>query len=232
MLPHDFTHFDSLPAVPMQTCPRGVPSQPAASSTFPPPHPPSTLTRTPHIPKLGLPAQIAGLSIKSGNGVLLKCGREAVNSCKAIVDAIKDGLKMSKASPGTCALPHMQPHISHRKAQDYFTGKHALVHVRCRSLTPPHFPSDCVALLTSREETAELMKMKSYVDLIIPRGSNEFVQYVMQVINPFEIITPKRRSGPTFWRKMALPETRDSMHKVPQGMSLGHADVHVPLILY
>ena len=38
---------------------------------------------------------------------------------------------------------------------------------------------DCVALLTSREETAELMKMKSYVDLIIPRGSNSFVQYVM-----------------------------------------------------
>ena len=140
MLPHGFTHFDSLPTVPLQICPRGVPSQPAASPTFPPPPPPSTLTRTPHIPKLGLPAQIAGLSIKSGNGVLLKCGREAVNSCKAIVDAIKDGLKMSKASPGTCALPHMQPHISHRKAQDYFTGKHALVHVRCRSLTPPPFP--------------------------------------------------------------------------------------------
>uniref|UniRef100_A0A7S0QT15 Glutamate-5-semialdehyde dehydrogenase n=2 Tax=Cryptomonas curvata TaxID=233186 RepID=A0A7S0QT15_9CRYP len=37
-----------------------------------------------------------------------------------------------------------------------------------------------VALLTSREETAELLKMKQYVDLIIPRGSNDFVQYVMR----------------------------------------------------
>jgi glutamate-5-semialdehyde dehydrogenase len=36
-----------------------------------------------------------------------------------------------------------------------------------------------VALLTSREETAEMLKMKEYVDLIIPRGSNEFVQHVM-----------------------------------------------------
>eukprot|EP00960_Hanusia_phi_P040314 754388-Hanusia_phi.AAC.1 len=82
--------------------------------------------------------QIASLGIKSGNGVLLKCGREAVASCKAIVSAIKDGLQTSKASP------------------------------------------DVVALLTTREETAEMMKMKEYVDLIIPRGSNSFVQYVMQ----------------------------------------------------
>lgn len=81
--------------------------------------------------------QIASLGVKSGNGVLLKCGREAVQSCTAIVKAIKDGLASSKASP------------------------------------------DVVALLTSREETAEMLKMKNYVDLIIPRGSNEFVQYVM-----------------------------------------------------
>lgn len=82
--------------------------------------------------------QIASLGIKSGNGVLLKCGKEAVQTCRVIVDAIKDGLSGSRASP------------------------------------------DVVALLTSREETAELLKMKQYVDLIIPRGSNDFVQYVMR----------------------------------------------------
>jgi len=81
--------------------------------------------------------QIASLGVKSGNGVLLKCGREAVESCKAIVSAIQDGLATSKVSP------------------------------------------DVVALLTTREETAEMLKMKEYIDLIIPRGSNEFVQYVM-----------------------------------------------------
>ena len=81
--------------------------------------------------------QIASLGVKSGNGVLLKCGREAVQSCKAIVTAIKDGLSTSKVSP------------------------------------------DVIALLTTREETAEMLKMKEYIDLIIPRGSNSFVQYVM-----------------------------------------------------
>jgi glutamate-5-semialdehyde dehydrogenase len=81
--------------------------------------------------------QIASLGVKSGNGVLLKCGREAVASCQAIVGAIKDGLSTSKVSP------------------------------------------DVIALLTTREETAEMLKMKEYIDLIIPRGSNEFVQYVM-----------------------------------------------------
>jgi hypothetical protein len=40
--------------------------------------------------------QIASLGVKSGNGVLLKCGREAVASCQAIVGALKDGLSTSK----------------------------------------------------------------------------------------------------------------------------------------
>jgi len=82
--------------------------------------------------------QIASLGVKSGNGVLLKCGREAVESCKAIVGAMQDGLKTSLVSP------------------------------------------DVIALLTTREETAEMLKMKEYIDLIIPRGSNDFVQYVMK----------------------------------------------------
>jgi glutamate-5-semialdehyde dehydrogenase len=35
-----------------------------------------------------------------------------------------------------------------------------------------------VQLLTTREETLALLKLDRYVDLIIPRGSNEFVQFV------------------------------------------------------
>jgi glutamate-5-semialdehyde dehydrogenase len=37
---------------------------------------------------------------------------------------------------------------------------------------------DAVQLLTTREETNELLKLDRDVDLIIPRGSNEFVKYV------------------------------------------------------
>ena len=80
--------------------------------------------------------QIASLAIKSGNGVILKGGKEAIASCTALVDAIKAGLARSEVSP------------------------------------------DVIQLLTTRSETSELLKLDRYVDLIIPRGSNEFVKYV------------------------------------------------------
>jgi glutamate-5-semialdehyde dehydrogenase len=70
--------------------------------------------------------QIVSLAIKSGNGVILKCGKEAVRSCEAIVNP------------------------------------------------------DAVQLLTTREETLELLKLDKYVDLIIPRGSNSFVRFVQE----------------------------------------------------
>lgn len=80
--------------------------------------------------------QIASLAIKSGNGVILKGGKEAIESCTVLVKAIKAGLAESEVNP------------------------------------------DAVQLLTTRSETSELLKLDRYVDLIIPRGSNEFVKYV------------------------------------------------------
>jgi glutamate-5-semialdehyde dehydrogenase len=80
--------------------------------------------------------QIASLAIKSGNGVILKGGSEAIESCTVLVKAIKTGLAKSEVDP------------------------------------------DVVQLLTTRSETTELLKLDRYVDLIIPRGSNEFVKYV------------------------------------------------------
>jgi glutamate-5-semialdehyde dehydrogenase len=80
--------------------------------------------------------QIVSLAIKSGNGVILKGGKEAINSCTAIVKAIKQGLSATAVNP------------------------------------------DVVQLLTTRSEISELLKLDKYVDLIIPRGSNSFVQFV------------------------------------------------------
>jgi glutamate-5-semialdehyde dehydrogenase len=80
--------------------------------------------------------QIASLAIKSGNGVILKGGREAIESCTVLVKAIKAGLAQSEVNP------------------------------------------DVIQILTTRSETTELLKLDRYVDLIIPRGSNEFVKYV------------------------------------------------------
>ncbi len=82
--------------------------------------------------------QIASLAIKSGNGVILKGGKEAIHSCEAIVKAIKQGLSQTVVNP------------------------------------------DVVQLLTTREETWELLKLDKYVDLIIPRGSNSFVRFVQE----------------------------------------------------
>jgi len=80
--------------------------------------------------------QISSLAIKSGNGVILKGGKEAVRSCQALVKAIQQGLQQVGIDPAI------------------------------------------VQLLTTREETLQLLKLDQSVDLIIPRGSNSFVQFV------------------------------------------------------
>lgn len=82
--------------------------------------------------------QIATLAIKSGNGVILKGGKEAVRSCEALVQAIHQGLAQVGLDPAV------------------------------------------VRLLTTREETLELLRLDAYVDLIIPRGSNSFVRFVQE----------------------------------------------------
>ena len=80
--------------------------------------------------------QITSLAIKSGNGVILKGGKEALRSCQAITAAIREALVKTQIDP------------------------------------------DVVQLLTTREEIRVLLALDDCVDLIIPRGSNAFVQYV------------------------------------------------------
>ena len=82
--------------------------------------------------------QISTLAVKSGNGVILKGGKEAVRSCQALVNAIRQGLTNAGVDP------------------------------------------NAVQLLTTREETRALLALDSYVDLIIPRGSNAFVRFVQE----------------------------------------------------
>lgn len=44
-------------------------------------------------------------------------------------------------------------------------------------------PAGWIQLLETREDVNELLKLDKYVDLIIPRGSNSFVQYIMNNSN-------------------------------------------------
>jgi glutamate-5-semialdehyde dehydrogenase len=82
--------------------------------------------------------QITSLAIKSGNGVILKGGKEALNTCTTLVKIIHQALEDTEVNP------------------------------------------DGVQLLTTREEIKTLLSLDEYVDLIIPRGSNDFVRYVQE----------------------------------------------------
>ncbi len=48
--------------------------------------------------------QISALAIKSGNGVILKGGKEAINSCQVLVKAIRQGLSQTAIDPDAVQL--------------------------------------------------------------------------------------------------------------------------------
>ena len=81
--------------------------------------------------------QIISLALKSGNAIVLKGGREALNTNRALVTVIGEALEPFKAT------------------------------------------SAWIVHLESREDVAMLLSMDQYLDLLIPRGSNEFVRYIM-----------------------------------------------------
>jgi glutamate-5-semialdehyde dehydrogenase len=83
--------------------------------------------------------QVAALSLKSGNAVLLKGGAEAAHTNQALVAIWRECLA---AFP--CA------------------------------------PLDSIHLLQTRADVMELLTLDRDVDLIIPRGSRELVQFVVQ----------------------------------------------------
>lgn len=80
--------------------------------------------------------QVLGLALRTGNGVVLKGGREATHSNRAMFEVAREAL----ASQG--------------------------------------FQNDWFCLLEGREAVAELLTCEDLVDLIIPRGSNEFVRHI------------------------------------------------------
>jgi glutamate-5-semialdehyde dehydrogenase len=81
--------------------------------------------------------QIVSLCLKSGNGIVLKGGKEATNTNVALVASIK---KSAASSP---------------------------------------LGTDWLLLLTSHSDVDVMLRMQGQIDLLIPRGSNSFVQYVM-----------------------------------------------------
>jgi glutamate-5-semialdehyde dehydrogenase len=82
--------------------------------------------------------EVAALTIKSGNGVILRGGSDAIHSNRLLTQLIQNGLK--KAG----------------------------------------LPADCVGIVenTERDSVLQLVKMKEYIDVIIPRGGLQLIRFV------------------------------------------------------
>ncbi len=81
--------------------------------------------------------QISTLCLKSGNGVLLKGGSEAMETNRILAEIIITAAERAG------------------------------------------LPESWAALLETRSDVSDMLKMDEYIDLLIPRGSNEFVRYIM-----------------------------------------------------
>ncbi len=81
--------------------------------------------------------QVASLCLKSGNAVLLKGGKEAANTNKALAEVLSDS-----------------------------------------SVKATGVPNGWLQLIETREEVTQVLELDEYIDLLVPRGSNEFVRYI------------------------------------------------------
>ncbi len=54
-----------------------------------------------------------------------------------------------------------------------------LAEVICQAGEQTALPAGWLSLLQTREDVSEMLALDEYIDLIVPRGSNEFVRYIM-----------------------------------------------------
>lgn len=82
----------------------------------------------------------ASLAIKSGNAIILRGGKEAINTNKFLVSLLRESLKHQKLNPNFVQL-----------IED-----------------------------TSRDSADRLLHLRDYLDLLIPRGSQSFIDHVVR----------------------------------------------------
>jgi gamma-glutamyl phosphate reductase len=85
--------------------------------------------------------QIAALALRSGNGLLLKGGKEAEKSNKIL---------------------------------------HKIIAETIEKVTKGFVSRNVIGLITSRASIPSLLKMDSYIDLVIPRGSGDLVKHIKE----------------------------------------------------
>ena len=82
--------------------------------------------------------QVLGLALRTGNGVVLKGGREATHSNRAMCGVAQEALRQAG------------------------------------------YPCDWFLLIEGRDSVDEILRYDDLIDLVIPRGSNEFVRYIQE----------------------------------------------------
>ena len=101
--------------------------------------------------RIGVPLGVLGIIFESRPDAVMQISTLAIKSGNAVI------LKGGREAKKSCT---------------------ALVSAIRQGITHAGHNPDAVQLLTTREETNALLSLDKYVDLIIPRGSNSFVQYV------------------------------------------------------
>lgn len=91
--------------------------------------------------------QIAALAVRSGNGLLLKGGKEARRSNAALHRVVVSALAGGAGSDDSASFPAAK---------------------------------DLIALVETRDEISELLKLDGDIDLVIPRGGNALVAHVQR----------------------------------------------------
>jgi delta-1-pyrroline-5-carboxylate synthetase len=104
--------------------------------------------------------QIAALSIFSGNGLLLKGGKEALHSNRMLCKLVKESLR------GACQ--------QHNAGTTAAAPSHAHAHANPTVIEP------LVQLFESRESIRGLLSLDKLIDLVIPRGSSRLVNEIKQ----------------------------------------------------
>lgn len=87
-------------------------------------------------------SQISSLAIKSSNAVILKGGKESINTNKKIMEIMNNALAQVEG-----------------------------------------FPQNVIQQVFSHDDIAEMLKCDEYINLIIPRGGNKLVSYIIQNTN-------------------------------------------------
>jgi len=112
--------------------------------------------------------QISTLCLKSGNAVLLKGGSEAANTNRILAKVIAEASVQRTEDRG-------------RRTED--EGQRTEDRGQKTEDRRAEIPAGWIQLLETRQDVAEMLSLDEDIDLVIPRGSNQFVRYIMDNTN-------------------------------------------------